>query len=199
MKQINSEEVIKSFEELVEHAWNGKGQNNKNFFTSQHGQKPLGSRLFEAIARLSVNVAFEAVCLRHSKKTKAVEVFMLQRKPHESFAGQWHCPGAVFRPGEKPKDVVRRFASREFGTAITSDFKCHGTIFALEPRGWFLSLVYLVQCKKIPTHQGRWWNIKNLPKNTVSHHAKNIIPAAVKAFSVRGGSALGGKKMISHY
>ncbi len=182
MKQSNSEEIIKSFEELVEHAWRGKGRNDKAFFTSQHGQKPLGSRLFEAIARLSVSVAFEAVCLRRNSKTKAVEVFMLQRKPHESFPGQWHVPGAVFRPGEQPHNVVSRLAQREFGVQIISDFKCHGTFFVPEPRGWFLSLVYLVKSKKTPTHNGRWWNVKKLPKSLLPHHYKYIIPVAVKAF-----------------
>src|SRR3989344_7532630 len=182
MKQSNSEQIIKSFEELVEHAWQGEGRRDKNFFTSQHGQKPLGSRLFEAIARLSVNVAFEAVCLRSNNKTKAIEVFMLQRKSHESFPGQWHIPGAVFRPGEQPKDVARRLAVREFGTAITSDFKCHGTFFVPDPRGWFLSLVYLVKCKKNLANKGQWWDVKHLPKNTIPHHRKYVIPAAVKAF-----------------
>lgn len=182
MQQPSPEQIIKSFEELVEHAWRGKGRNDKAFFTSQHGQKPLGSRLFEAIARLSVNVAFEAVYLRRNKKTNAVEVFLLKRKPHESFSGQWHVPGAVFRPGEQPKDVARRLAVREFGTTITSDFKCHGTFFIPESRGWFLSLVYLVKCKEAPTPEGRWWNVKKLPKNTIKHHLKLVIPSAVKAF-----------------
>ncbi len=182
MKQLSSEQIIKSFEELVEHAWQGKGRHDKNFFTSQHGQKPLGSRLFEAIARLSVNVAFEAVCLRRNKKTKATEVFLLKRKPHESFPGKWHIPGAVFRPGEQPKDAARRLGRREFGTDLISDFKCYGTFFVPEPRGWFLSLVYLVKCKKIPVSDGSWWDVKHLPKNIITHHHNSVIPAAVKAF-----------------
>ena len=182
MKQSNSEQIIKSFEELVEHAWQGEGRRDKNFFTSQHGQKPLGSRLFEAIARLSVNVAFEAVCLRSNNKTKAVEVFMLKRGIHESFPGQWHIPGAVFRPDEQPKDVARRLSSREFKTTITSDFKCHDSIFISDPRGWFLSMVYLIKCKGAPNSEGHWWDVKHLPKNTIQHHRKYVIPAAVKAF-----------------
>ena len=181
--QPTSEEIITSFEGLVEHAWRGKGRHDKTFFTSQHGQKPLGSRLFEAIARLSVNVAFEAVCLRHNKKTKAVEVFLLKRGPQESFPGQWHVPGSVFRPGEQPKDVIRRLnLPREFATPITSDFKCHGTVFIPDARGWFLSLVYLVKCKKTPNPQGRWFNVKSLPKSVIPHHRKEVIPVAVKAF-----------------
>lgn len=179
---MDAEQIIKSFEQLVEHAWRGKGRNDKIFFTSQHGQKPLGSRLFEAIARLSVSVAFEAACLRHNKQTKTIEVFMMQRKPHESFPGQWYVPGAVFRPGEQPKDVASRLGAREFNAVITSDFKCHGTFFGQDTRGWFLSLVYLVKCKKDPVDEGRWWNVKKLPKNTIPRHFKYIIPAAVKAF-----------------
>lgn len=182
MQQPNSEQIIAAFEGLVEHAWQGKGKSDKNFFTSQHGQKPLGSRLFEAIARLSVNVAFEAVCLQRNKKTGVLEVFMLQRKPHESFPGQWHVPGAVFRPGEQPKDVAHRLAVREFCVPITSDFKCHGTFFLSDPRGWFLSLVYLVKCKKTPNSEGRWWNVKKLPKKVLLHHSKYVIPAAIQAF-----------------
>lgn len=182
MQQLSPEEIIKSFEELVEHAWRGNGRYDKTFFTSQHGQKPLGSRLFEAIARLSVNVAFEAVCLRRNKKTKAIEVFMIKRGPHESFPDQWHVPGAVFRPGEKPKDVAHRLSVKEFGADIISDFKCHGTFFVPEERGWFLSLVYLVRCKKDFVNEGVWWDVKKLPKNTVQHHLKSVIPSAVKAF-----------------
>lgn len=182
MKQLTPEEIIKAFEELVEHAWRGKGRHDKNFFTSQHGQKPLGSRLFEAIARLSVNVAFEGVCLRRNKKNKTVEVFLLKRGPHESFPGQWHVPGSVFRPGEQPKDVARRLGSREFGAPVTSDFKCHGTIFTSDARAWFLSLVYLVKCKKVASSQGRWFNVKSLPKTVIPNHRKLVIPAAVKAF-----------------
>jgi len=183
MKHLAQEQIIKSFEELVEHAWQGKGRNDKAFFTSQHGQKPLGSRLFEAIARLSVNVAFEAVCLRLNKKTKAVEVFLLKRGPHDSFPGQWHVPGSVFRPGEKPQDVIHRLSGhREFGVPVTSDFKCHGTIFIPDARGWFLSLVYLVKCKKTPNRAGRWFDVKSLSKKVIPHHRKDVIPAAVSAF-----------------
>ena len=183
MPELNSEQIIKSFEELVEHAWQGNGRHDKAFFQSQGGQKPLGSRLFEAIARLSVNVAFEAVCLRRNPKTKAVEVFLLKRGAHESFPGQWHVPGSVFRPGEKPKDVIRRLSlPREFGTPVISDFKCHGAIFIPEARGWFLSLVYLVKCKGKPNSEGRWFNVKNLSKNVIPHHRKDVIPAAVSAF-----------------
>lgn len=183
MKQLDSERIIKSFEQLVEHAWRGKGRNDKAFFTPQHGQKPLGSRLFEAIARLSVNVAFEAVCLRKNKKTKAIEVFLLKRGSHDSFPGQWHVPGSVFRPGEKPKDVIRRLSGpREFAVPVSSDFKCHGTIFIPDARGWFLSLVYLVKCRKNPNREGRWFDVKSLSKNVIVHHRKDVIPAAVKAF-----------------
>ncbi|TSC85044.1 MAG: hypothetical protein G01um101413_428 [Parcubacteria group bacterium Gr01-1014_13] len=180
--QLTSEEIITSFEDLVEDAWQGKGQHDKSFFTSQNGQKPLGSRLFEAIARLSVSVAFEAVCLRKNKKTGAIEVFMLKRGVHESFSGQWHIPGAVFRPNEQPKDVAHRLSSREFKTTITSDFKCHDSIFIPDPRGWFLSMVYLIKCKGVPNSEGRWWDVKHLPKNTIPHHRKYVIPAAVKVF-----------------
>ena len=180
MQHLTSAEIIKSFEELVEHAWRGQGRYDKSFFQAEQGKKPLGSRLFEAIARLSVNVAFEAVCLRRNQN--AVEVFMIKRGPHESFAGQWHVPGAVFRPGEQPKDVARRLGLKEFGSAITSNYKCHGTFFVPEPRGWFLSLVYLVKSKKTPTHEGRWWNVKKLPKKVLAHHSKYVIPAAVFAF-----------------
>lgn len=182
MTRISSEQIISQFESLVEHAWQGKGKHDKNFFKSQHGQKPLGSRLFEAIARLSVSVAFEAVYLRKNRQTKDVEVFMLQRKPHESFPGQWHVPGAVFRPGEQPKDVARRLGEREFGAKLISDFVCHGTFFVPEPRGWFLSLAYLVTCKKTPVDEGVWWPVHALPKSTLPHHAKYIIPAVVNAF-----------------
>lgn len=170
MNKLSSEQIIASLEELAEYAG------------SKKAQKSLGKRLFEAVARLSVSVAFEAVCLRKNKQTSQIEVFMLQRDLRDSYPGQWHIPGSVFRPGEQPKDVARRLATKEFRTEITSNFKSEGMVFYQEPRGWFLSLVYLVKCKRMPIKHGRWWSVNDLPKNIVPHHLNYVIPVAVKVF-----------------
>jgi ADP-ribose pyrophosphatase YjhB (NUDIX family) len=181
-KIFSPEEVISMFEEVVERSWNEK--KFRQFIEHQvvSPAKPLGTRLFEAIARLSVSVAFEAVLLRKNKKTGEVEVFMTKREPHESFPGQWHCPGAVFRPGERPETVLKRLAKAEFKTKMTTDGVCRASIFSDEKRGTFVSQVYSVKALGTPTKQGRFWPVKNLPANTIFVHKNSIIPSDVKGF-----------------
>lgn len=175
--------IVTLFEELVEHAWSEK---DFRAFQERHElapRKPLGTRLFETIARLSISIAFEGALLHRNSQTKKTEVFLLLREPHESFAGQWHCPGVVFHPGEFPKDVLQRLAKREFKGAVKTDGKCLGDHFVEDPRGWFLSRVYLLTTtsKKL-NPAGQWWPVGALPKNTIKFHRDHVIKTAVKAF-----------------
>lgn len=166
-------EVIELFEELVENTWKGK---NRELV---HGENSLDKRLFEAIAKLSITVALEAVLLRH-KGTK-IEVFMMKRRKDESFPGEWHCPGSVFRPGEQPGDVLQRLGEREFKAKLTLQSECVSDTFVKEDRGWFLSRVYLVGAKGKVTQKGKWFAVDSLPKETIEHHRRFVIPEALKA------------------
>ncbi len=147
------------------------------------GSKPLGTRLFETIARLSVSVAFEAVCLRQSRGKGKPEVFLLKRGPHESYAGKWHVPGSVFRSGELPHDVARRLGRREFKTPLKRGFQFIGDFFHAEERGWFFSRAYLVTLKGKPNPRGRWWRTDKLPRQIVPIQRDILIPLAVAAFA----------------
>lgn len=180
--KINDEQVIGLFENVVK-KWHRAGKIDRFFIHHIHkGNQPLGQKLFEAIAALSVNISFEAVCLRKNQDTGAIEVFMLQRKPDQTFPGQWHVPGSIFRPGEYPADVAQRLAKLEFKTSLAKNFSYITDYFVPEKRGWFLTKVYLVQLKGTPNTEGHWWPVDHLPKKIVPVHKKKIIPAAVAAF-----------------
>ena len=171
---ITAHEVIELFEDLVENTWDGREKE------LVHPGNSLDRRLFESIARLTISVALEGVLLR--RKKDQIEVFMLQRGKEESFSGQWHTPGSVFRPGEFPKDVVRRLSEREFKTTVSLMSDCIADSLVQESRGWFLSRVYLVEAEGKPNAKGRWFPVSKLPKNTISFHKNFVIPKAVKEF-----------------
>ena len=61
-------------------------------------KEPFGTDLFNAIARLTIGVAAEAVFLRKSE-AGTTEVFMTLRGEGETYPGLWHCPGSFFRCG----------------------------------------------------------------------------------------------------
>lgn len=80
--------------------------------------QPLGTPLFEAIMRLSVGVAVEAVLFR--KNGDKLEVYLTKRAADDSaYPGQWHCPGSFMRPGESYADVFKRLNERKFKAKIT--------------------------------------------------------------------------------
>lgn len=146
--------------------------------------KPYGTELFDALARLTVSVAVEAVCLRWNPGTTKIEVYMIQRAPDDTaYPGQWHCPGSVMRPGEEFKDALNRLEKKELGGNIASaQFVClvnHPT----EARGHFLSLVYSCILKDARTLRGKWFPVDQLPEKTVDCHRVRIIPAAAGAFA----------------
>lgn len=169
--QKDDHEVIRLFERMVE-KWR-KGSEHEDDHTE------LGKKLFRAIARLSVSISFEAIALRKNKGK--IEVFMTKRLPHETYAGQWHCPGSIFRPGEKPKDVLKRLVRKEFKVPVTSRDHCIKDFFVRSEIGWMLCRVYPVTIKGKPEN-GEWFDVKKLPKNTVGGHRSLFIPAAVKNF-----------------
>lgn len=152
-------------------------------------RQPLGTALFNALARLTWSVAFEAGALRLNAEGGKLEVYLRQRALDDTaYPGEWHVPGSVFRPGETERDVTNRLA-REFGTPIVS-FDYIGDFVdweAGEARGSFLSRNYLVILEGNPREdeQHRWYLVDQLPEKTCQHHRDHIIPALAKVFSIR--------------
>lgn len=148
-------------------------------------QKPLGSKLFDELARVTWSIAFEAVALR--KNTDGhVEVYLTKRAHDDSvYHDLWHVPGSIFRPGESLWDVVDRLRSQEFSIAMQS-------ITFVKPlynehdelRGSMLSLVYLVELDE-DDGRGKWYSVDALPADMVQSHQDTVIPDAVDYFLLR--------------
>ncbi len=145
-------------------------------------RKPYGTELFDALAKLTISVAVEAVCLRLNAD-KNVEVYLIQRSPIDTaYPGEWHCPGSVMRPGENFKDVLDRLAKREFLSKILSAQFVANANHPTEERGHFLSVVYLLTLEEGRDRRGTWFPVNQLPEKTVESHRHRMIPAAVGVF-----------------
>ena len=152
------------------------------FLNAIPADQPLGTELFNAIARHSVGVAIETVLLRRSAKN-GLEVYMTLRGADVAYANQWHVPGSYIRPGETMEDVLRRLSTTEYGVDIVrADFV--KDFFVPEERfRTILDHIRLVCVKSLPTaHNGQWFPVENLPENTVDIHKMFIIPAAIDAY-----------------
>ncbi len=150
--------------------------------------QPYGTKLFDALARLTVSVAMEAVCVRLGKLPHTVEVYLVQRSKHDTaYPDEWHCPGSVLRPSERFDDVFRRLEEKEFGGKLLSRRFVAYVDFPEEERGHFLSLVHLCSLEERPGLRGKWFPVDRLPKKTVGCHRWRIIPAAVGAFVAEVG------------
>ena len=150
-------------------------------------KKPYGTALYNAIARLSWNMFFEAVVIR--KRGGQLEVYLRKRALDDTaYPGEWHAPGSVFRPGENERDVATRL-EREFGVPVTS-FRMIGEYVDWEKgevRGSGVSRIYLIKLRGAPREDERhgWFPINKLPEVTVEQHRLAIIPKAVKAHQSR--------------
>jgi ADP-ribose pyrophosphatase YjhB (NUDIX family) len=143
--------------------------------------KPYGTELFDALARVTVSVAVEAVCLRLDILTKQVEVYMVQRSPDDTaYPGEWHCPGSFLRPKEEMKDVFDRLSKREFNARV-SPIHFVANVNWHEVRGNLLSVVYLCTLETGDL-KGCWFPVDQLPEKTVECHRRRVIPAAVGVF-----------------
>lgn len=157
-------------------------------------KQPYGTELFDALARLTISVAPEAVCLRlqhylseiDTTRLSEIQVYLVQRAPDDTaYPGEWHCPGSVMRPGETFEDVLERLAKREFGANLTSvRFVANLNPSKADPeaRGTFLSVVYLCTLEDKKGLRGKWFPVDKLPNKTVWHHRARIIPCALGAF-----------------
>ncbi len=143
----------------------------------------LGKDLFNAIARLTVMLCFEVVCLRKNSATNQTEVYLIKRAPDEtSYPGQWHIPGSVMRPGEEIEDVLLRLSQKEIGLEIMSKKFIFHVNYPKEPRGHFFSLIYLCQLSKEPG-KGKWFAVNQLPENIIEPHRTLVIPKAITFFN----------------
>jgi len=146
-------------------------------------KKPLGTELFNALARLTITVAVEAVCLKKNPTTGKIEVYLVQRSPTDSaYAGQWHCPGSAFRPGEDELNVFWRLSRNEFGGELENWKFLFNFNNRQEARGHFFSAVYLCKMAHVKG-RGTWFPVDQLPEVTVEHHRDNIIPMTVQTFN----------------
>lgn len=145
--------------------------------------KPMGTELFDALARITVSVAFEAVALRRDS-TGNVEVFLVQRREDDTaYPCEWHCPGSVLRSGESEDDVFARLATREFGVPIVQRRFVINFNHNNEQRGHFFSVIYL--CEIRGGEDSHWFSVDNLPAKMVGHHRDYLIPLALAAFKGR--------------
>ncbi len=157
-------------------------------------KQPYGTDLFDALARITVSVAVEAVCLRLSRFNldeidgteyirRVPEVYLIQRSPTDTaYPGEWHCPGSVLRPGEEDTDVFNRLVKKEFGGKLSSTRFVANVNHPTEARGHFFSLVYLCALEESDGLRGKWFRTDQLPEKTVESHCYRVIPAAVGAF-----------------
>lgn len=139
--------------------------------------QPYGTALFDALARLSWSIAFEAVTLRQNAATGEVEVYLRQREANDTaYPSQWHCPGTVIRPGERPQHQANRL-EKEFGCPINYYTRIAG-LYTSEERGSFLSEIYSVELGGDPRidDRHRWFPVTDLPEVTVDFHRNHIIP-----------------------
>lgn len=156
--------------------------------------QPYGTALFDALARLTISVAVEAVCLRlqrylpeiSSESLSELQVYLVQRAQDDTaYPGEWHCPGSVMRPGEDFEDVLARLEKREFGAnVLLHRFVANINPSHAEPevRGTFLSVVYLCTLEEKECLRGKWFPVDHLPEKTVKGHRERVIPCALGAF-----------------
>lgn len=147
--------------------------------------KPLGTDLFNAIARIIVTVPVETVAIRRNLETGKVEVLLTQRSQEEAYPGQWHSPGSFLRVGEEIEDVFRRLEEKEFGVKILRfDFiGYHSEPFLpsnTRDRGQAVQLIFL--CEIENGGNGDWFPVDGLPELIVENHRHVLIPMAVKAY-----------------
>jgi ADP-ribose pyrophosphatase YjhB (NUDIX family) len=144
-------------------------------------RQPYGTELFNAIARISVSVCIEGVCLRKNPLTKAIEVLLIQRAENDTaYPGQMHCPGTIMRPGESMADMFCRLTDTELDGMAPNWFFAGFDNNPAEARGHFFHLIFLARVDS--QEKGNWYPVESLPPNTIEHHRITVIPTAVKAF-----------------
>lgn len=150
--------------------------------------KPLGEKLFNAIAKVVVTPTLEAVSFKGNGEE--IEVFLTQRsKSDASYPGLWHVPGTVIRPLETFKDSLNRMAKSECGVEVSS-FEIIGFVNnPHEPRGHFVSPVTLVKFNKEPKG-GSWVKVSLLDNSVIDFHKNLVIPMALDYYKKQDKTAV---------
>lgn len=148
---------------------------------------PYGTKLFDALARLTVTTACEAVAIRRRSDDGTLEIFLRRREMDDSaYPGEWHAPGSAMRPGESFADVFARL-ELEFGGKVTSFNMVDCLNVPEEQRGHYVTPIFLVEIegegRKDDTHG--WYRFDALPEPMVGHHVRRIFPVVIKAFEER--------------
>src|SRR3989344_670844 len=149
--------------------------------------KPYGTRLFEALARLTIGLAFEAACVRRLPGTGKIQVALARRAAKESFApNAWHFPGTFYRPWETSVDVLKRLARKEFGWLEFDQAICVGLFRASKAdmgreRGHPDSELWLILDPEFG-RRVQWFNLDALPEGVFYSHQEKLIPEVVGAF-----------------
>lgn len=142
--------------------------------------KPMGTELFNAVARISVSVAIEAIVLRKNKKNNKIEVFLTKRLKNQAYSKMWHMPGTILRPGETEKKAFLRLSKEEFKAPVKPIKLIEMFNNTKAERGHALHLLYL--CKVENSSKENWFSITNLPLPIVECHRDIFIPKAVAFF-----------------
>lgn len=137
-----------------------------------------GTKLFNALARLTVTTAVEACCFRQTEA--GPEVLLRQRGPQEAYPGQFHCPGSVYRPGESDADLFARLEHAEAMTDIRNPRLVGHNNHREEERGHFVALIFLVDAEAGPGT--RWYSVMDLPEPMLEQHRLVVIPVGLEAF-----------------
>jgi ADP-ribose pyrophosphatase YjhB (NUDIX family) len=146
--------------------------------------RPMSTAFFNALARLTISNAYEAVYLRSIHRAK-LEVLMTKRDNQGVYPNQWHCPGSVQRPRESEEELFSRLAEHEFKTPIVARRLVEIYDLPNEARGHFKLHIYLINLQLGKNHAGNWFDVENLPDNTIWHHRDIVIPKAAEAFGFR--------------
>ena len=114
--------------------------------------EPFGTMLCDAIMRITVTLAFEAVALRNNDGI--TEIYLRQRADGDTaYPGEWHVPGSLYRHSESDRNVADRL-EQEFGVRIES-LAFVDRIIVAEQRGTVHSLIFLVKLEGDPHLDGR--------------------------------------------
>jgi ADP-ribose pyrophosphatase YjhB (NUDIX family) len=137
--------------------------------------KPLGTVLFNAIARIHVTCALETMAFRGNSETGREQIYLTKRSSDEkSYPRFWHLPGTVQRPCETVEQSFKRLAEKEYNLPLLS-WKCVGIFNNLrEPRGHFFTVVFHVAVGE-ERGNGRWFNVDDLPEDMIDFHKNRLL------------------------
>ena len=148
-------------------------------------KEPLGTPLFNAIARITVTPAVEVIPWRIIRGE--VTILLRKRKSDESDSGLYHSPCTAIRCDEDiENDTIPRLARGELGGNCSfSSIQFVGNLNnPREARGHFFTPVYTAQVEGEPQN-GEWWPVSALPSNeeAVLDHLLRLWPMAISAIT----------------